>query len=484
MVVDRVRSGGAPADASGEPHAPRARLRWGRLDISAAAKELRRLLTTHPLIQVVAPSGAGLSTLARELCDTPPPGVATAGLVAAYPRAYASRMRETVAEELALPLEQRGVPRAEMIRRVARELAATRLNDVARRDPSRLSGGQDRRLAVGAAAVQRPDLLVLDCAFDGLDSTSRAQLARRAAGYASGGRYVVVLAHTPVAELAEYAAPIVTPGWASVGGVAAGKSADRDAGSKAPLLRRYTDPGPVPVPEITRQCARLEAYRFPGITAAPGPGRPRTRGIRQRLQRLVNSRRSTRGPVRAGSRQDQPRGCSDRVAPPVGPLDLELYPGAVTWLRGPNGAGKTTVLRALAGLGLTPADTHGATVGLAVQEPAEQVVDSTVEKFVGDRGRCVRYGLDPDAHPLDLCGSDLRVAQLLSVASLGRDVFAADEPDVGLDWEGRRRTFEAFADVARHGAALLVTCHDPSFMSQVSRFLPVHSVTMTARPTG
>ena len=108
-------------------------------------------------------------------------------------------------------------------------------------------------------------------------------------------------------------------------------------------------------------------------------------------------------------------------------MPLSVQAGGVLWLRGANGSGKTTLLRALAGLDGAPARD----VSLLLQRSADQVVEPTVAGFVGPRH--AELGLDPDAHPLDLGATDLRLAQFLAVASLERPIMLADEPDVGLD---------------------------------------------------
>lgn len=156
----------------------------------------------------------------------------------------------------------------------------------------------------------------------------------------------------------------------------------------------------------------------------------------------------------------------------VGPVPLSVQAGGVLWLRGANGSGKTTLLRALAGLDGAPARD----VSLLLQRSADQVVEPTVAGFVGPRH--AELGLDPDAHPLDLGATDLRLAQFLAVASLGRPIMLADEPDVGLDHRGRGIMHRLIAEELRAGTALVLTCHDESFVAEVARYAAVSSLSL------
>lgn len=154
----------------------------------------------------------------------------------------------------------------------------------------------------------------------------------------------------------------------------------------------------------------------------------------------------------------------------IGPVPVTVVPGQVLWLRGPNGSGKTTLLRAIAGLDGAPGT--GVGVSLMLQRAADQVVDTTVRSFAGAEVP----GLDPAAHPLDLGATDLRLAQFHAVAGLSRPVMLADEPDVGLDTRGRQRMHELVAGQLRAGTALLLTCHDAEFMTEVTRYAQVREL--------
>jgi NitT/TauT family transport system ATP-binding protein len=69
----------------------------------------------------------------------------------------------TVAANIALPLELRGIARGEQERSVSQSLALIGLTpDDARKRPQNLSGGMRMRVSLARALVARPDLLLFD----------------------------------------------------------------------------------------------------------------------------------------------------------------------------------------------------------------------------------------------------------------------------------------------------------------------------------
>ncbi|WP_293830200.1 ATP-binding cassette domain-containing protein, partial [uncultured Corynebacterium sp.] len=135
---------------------------------------LKQALDQHRTVEVIGNSGAGLTTLAAQAHNE----WAGAAVVQQDATAHVSYLRDTVIEEVALGLEQRGTPTLEMQRRCERILSAAGLTDLSERHPAQLSGGQTRRLAIAAVAVLEPDILLLDDPFAGLDPTSATHIIR------------------------------------------------------------------------------------------------------------------------------------------------------------------------------------------------------------------------------------------------------------------------------------------------------------------
>jgi putative spermidine/putrescine transport system ATP-binding protein len=141
-------------------------------------------------LSLVGPSGSGKTTLLMCLAGfelpsageiwmngasvlTVPPHRRNIGVVF---QDYALFAHKTVAENIAYPLEQRRVPRAEVRDRVRDALDMVNLAGFADRRPASLSGGQRQRVAVARALVFRPEVVLMDEPLGALDRALRAQL--------------------------------------------------------------------------------------------------------------------------------------------------------------------------------------------------------------------------------------------------------------------------------------------------------------------
>lgn len=82
----------------------------------------------------------------------------------------------TVADDVAFGLENIGIPREEMIRRIDESLKQVGMENFKNVEPARLSGGQKQRVAIAGILALKPEIIVLDEATSMLDPKGRAEV--------------------------------------------------------------------------------------------------------------------------------------------------------------------------------------------------------------------------------------------------------------------------------------------------------------------
>lgn len=138
-------------------------------------------LDAGEFVALVGPSGCGKTSLLRIVAGLQQP---TAGLLTHHiPQEMAYVFQEpvlldwrTVRENVRLPLELAGLPRAEQNQRIAATLELVALTSDADKLPRQLSGGMRMRVSLARALVTQPRLLLLDEPFAALDDLLRQQL--------------------------------------------------------------------------------------------------------------------------------------------------------------------------------------------------------------------------------------------------------------------------------------------------------------------
>jgi sulfate transport system ATP-binding protein len=142
------------------------------------------------LTALLGPSGSGKSTLLRIIAglETPDSGEVLIGArdvthspartrdVGFVFQHYAPFKHMTVKDNVGFGLSVRKRPREEISARVKELLGLVRLEGLAGRYPSQLSGGQLQRMALARALAVQPQVLLLDEPFGALDAQVRAEL--------------------------------------------------------------------------------------------------------------------------------------------------------------------------------------------------------------------------------------------------------------------------------------------------------------------
>jgi putative ABC transport system ATP-binding protein len=174
-------------------------------------------LTIDPgeLVSVMGSSGSGKSTLLNllglldeydsgaywldgELLRDPPPKRAAAlrnRTIGFVFQSFNLLSFKSAAENVALPLYYRGVPRKKRLARAREELARVGLADWTEHRPSELSGGEQQRVAIARALVTEPKLILADEPTGALDSETSNQVMSILHEVNAAGMTVVVVTH-------------------------------------------------------------------------------------------------------------------------------------------------------------------------------------------------------------------------------------------------------------------------------------------------
>ena len=88
----------------------------------------------------------------------------------------------TVEDDVAFGLENQGLSRQEMKKRVEEALDLVGMLDFKKREPARLSGGQKQRVAIAGVVALKPAILILDEATSMLDPEGRRELIETVKG--------------------------------------------------------------------------------------------------------------------------------------------------------------------------------------------------------------------------------------------------------------------------------------------------------------
>jgi spermidine/putrescine transport system ATP-binding protein len=91
-------------------------------------------------------------------------------------QSYALFPHMTVEQNVAFGLEMKGVDKNDIKKRVGDALDMVRLPQMAKRYPKQMSGGQQQRIALARALVNRPQVLLLDEPLGALDAKLRKEM--------------------------------------------------------------------------------------------------------------------------------------------------------------------------------------------------------------------------------------------------------------------------------------------------------------------
>ena len=392
-----------------------------------------------------------------------------------------SAVRGTVAEELAFSLENRGVPRAEMVRTVAGIARRTGLRGPGAGVPRVPSGGELRRLAVGCAVVDGPGVLVLDEPLESLDQAGvRTVMELVHAELALGTAIVVLSQHADALTRAAERWLVLKDGEVTAAGPP-GQILQGHALAASGVVITSPEPDAEPEPEPAAE------------SGLPMPVPPAALPLP-----VVEARAGTAAALELASVAfgfgRLPGSVPSEDSMLLQDVNLKVMPGEVLAVSGPNGAGKSTLLRLLNGLHRplrgdvrvagesiagVPTGLVARRLGLLFQHPHDQLFERTALREVlfgldrlfaagaPERARAAlaAVGLEAseNAHPHELPASGQRLLALATVLARDPSVLALDEPTVALDAHGLERLTAAVSAAAGRGAAVVMVTHDLGF---------------------
>ncbi|SFU86986.1 ABC transporter ATP-binding protein [Alicyclobacillus macrosporangiidus] len=439
-----------------------------------------------------------------------------------YQDPEAQQVHATVAREVAFTLENLGVPPREMGWRVAEALAMVGLSDRAGDPVASLSGGLRQRVALAAALVHQPGVLLLDEPASQIDPVAAEELWDVLRRLRDDFGLTLVMSEHRVdrlygwvdqvavlsrGRLVQLGPPREVAAWL--------REAHPDS---APVLARLWPASDVPALTVreVRQRIRQE-LRVPG-----GEGGHLSGGEvgRRKTPVAETVARTEAGAGASRELEDIVIGVERAVVlyPPseVRALDectAGLVRGRVTALIGPNGAGKSTLLRVWAGLqplasgrltgvlgGLRgdhppsrrarsrfrTAAANGETapparVAFLPQNPNDLLSQETVEEELGlslrlqgaDDARTREvvaevargFGIHPllPRHPRDLSGGERMRVALAALAVAEPELLLLDEPTRGLD-PAQKQALGRWLRTG--GRTVAVATHDLEFVAE------------------
>ncbi len=456
---------------------------------------------------VAGASGAGKSTLLRSLNGLAPHftggrvegrlSVAGRDPVAEGPQVLsrvvgfvfqdpeAQFVLDRVEDEIAFALENSAVPPAEMRARVEEALQLLDLTRLRDRPLETLSGGEKQRVAIAAALVFQPRVLVLDEPTSQLDPQSADDVLQALLRLNNDLGLTIVLAEHRLERILAYVDQIIYlpgPGGAVLSGPPRRVLPDMPLIPPVVALGKalHWDPLPLTVAEGRRFAASLNAP----LDAPDDAHRSKERQAAKDGDRLV---------VR-----DLCFSYGD--VPALQGVDLSVAPGELTALMGRNGSGKTTLLRCIVGL-LRPQRGEITvagesllgrktaqicrTVGYLPQDPGDLLFADTVAEELditlrnhGLQGQApiqpavlmARLGLDglADRYPRDLSVGQRQRVALGAITVTSPQILLLDEPTRGLDYRAKEKLAQLLLEWLAGGVSVLLATHDVELAAQVA----------------
>ena len=444
---------------------------------------------------VVGPSGSGKSTLLRCLNGLIPHfhggsfggtmrvlGIEThrsgprdlarsIGFVFQDPEAQF--VTDTVEDEIVFGMENLGEDRRTMRLRLEETLDLIGINHLRRREIATLSGGERQRVAIAAALVTRPRILVLDEPTSQLDPLAAHDVLAAVHRLNSDLGLTVVVSEHRLDRVLPFADRIV----------AMGDGTFRE-GPVQELLATLTDVPPL-----------VEIARHAGWQPIPLTIRDARRRLDHGKVTVPTTHHSERQTGDELLRVERVSfGYGDDAA--LNDISFRAFAGEIIALIGRNGSGKTTLLKHLNGLlrprqgrvlhhtmdiARQPVHQIARTAGYVPQHPTAILHQETLRDELAFTASAQQRPIDPrpllerlgiarhlDRHPLDLSGGERQRAALAAIVVAEQLILLLDEPTRGLPGHDKRLLGAFLREYADAGRLVILATHDVELVAEIA----------------
>ena len=369
---------------------------------------------------------------------------------------------DIVEDELAFSLESLNLPEDAMRKRIEEVLDLLSLNQIRNRKIATLSGGEQQRVAIAAAMVLHPKILVLDEPTSALDPVAAEEVLAILQRLVHDLGITVIIAEHRLERVIGYVDLVIE--ISANGQTRIGKPEEILKDSKiAP-----------PIVKLAR------ALKLPQISLSVRDLRKSTEEIRSKGKELHSSEHTF------GSNLLEAENLSvsyeNKVA--LQPLNLKIRRGEIVALMGRNGAGKSSLIKALLNvisykgqiknigkrIGYIPQDANDLLYHQSVAAECDQtdqdnkLAKGATAKLLNELAPNVKL----NSHPRDLSEGQRLALVLAIVLSPQPELLILDEPTRGLDYESKSLLIKLLTQSAANGSAVLIATHDVELVAELA----------------
>ena len=369
---------------------------------------------------------------------------------------------DVVEDELAFSMESLNLPNEVMRKRTEEVLDLLSLAPIRDRKIATLSGGEQQRVAIAAAMVLHPKILVLDEPTSALDPVAAEEVLAILQRLVHDLGITVIIAEHRLERVIGYVDSVIEIG--ADGNTRIGKPEEILKDSKiAP-----------PIVKLAR------ALKLPKISLSVRDLRKETDSVRENGAE-VSQRHEVLGREFVKT-EALTVTYGNKVA--LFPIDLGIRGGEIVALMGRNGAGKSSLIKSLLGvvefkgsikkninkIGYIPQDANDLLYHQSVKNECEQT-DKDHSLALGTTFKLLNKlvpNIKAESHPRDLSEGQRLALVLAIVLAPNPELLILDEPTRGLDYSAKELLIKELVVRSEKGVAVLIATHDVELVAELA----------------